>query len=71
MDQVIFRTVFCANLEYLFKSHKPVSNYRPTNDIFDLSITFSFPFDNLYFTYRLLQMERRFHFLGKKVLLFI
>ena len=56
MDQVIFRTVFCANLEYLFKSHKPVSNYRPTNDIFDLSITFSFSFDNLYFKcdYRLL-----------------
>ena len=40
MDQVIFRTAFCANLEHPFKSHKPVSNYRPTNDIFDLSISF-------------------------------
>ena len=56
MDQVIFRAAFCANLEYLFKSHKHVSNYRPTNDIFDLSITFSFPLHNLYFKcdYRLL-----------------
>ena len=56
MDQVIFRTVVCANLEYLFKPHKPVSNYRTTNDIFDLSITFSFPLHNVCFkwAYRLL-----------------